>query len=119
MEQTMLKLTNENYYSPESAFYLVVFENTHSSGTLLYMRLTAKATSVVRHDLERVSDKTCCKYRMASGTAMTMYKDNDTSVTRGSATMKAERLDSYETASRLSPDDFPCSGVSRTNMSRT
>lgn len=71
------------------------------------MRLTAKATSAVRRDLERASDKTGCKYRMASGTAMTMYKDNDTSVTRGSATMKAERLDSYETVSRLSPDDFP------------
>ena len=50
----------------------------------------------MRHDPKRASDKT---YTIKAGLlpveAMTGVGDNDTSVIRGQATMKAGRLDSY------------------------
>lgn len=49
-------------------------------------------------DGERFS--TILKYPVATDMAMKRTRDNDTSVTRGSAIMKAERFDSYETASQ-------------------
>lgn len=74
--------------------------NTHSSGTLLYSR----ATKTVRHDpppsRRRRAIPACPKYRTATGTAMTGYGNNDTSVIRSPAIKKAGRLDAYGAASQ-------------------
>lgn len=72
--------------------------NIHSSGTLLVSRETlsrdCRCATTFRKE---VSDKT---YTMKAGllpvVAMTGTRNNDTSVIRGSAIMKAERWDSYE-----------------------
>ncbi len=49
-------------------------------------------------DDEGVSDTSDWKCRAALGLAMTTDSDNDTSVTRGPAIMKAGRLDAYESS---------------------
>ena len=55
------------------------------------------------------------KYPAATDKAMKRTRDNDTSVIRGPATMKAGRLDSYGAVSKPPSDVSHDPGVSRTS----
>ena len=55
------------------------------------------------------------KHPAATDKAMKRTRDNDTSVIRGPATMKAGRLDSYGAVSKPPSDVSHDPGVSRTN----
>ncbi|MCI8285770.1 MAG: hypothetical protein HFE90_11040 [Firmicutes bacterium] len=49
---------------------------------------------------KRASEKSICKRQAAPAWATTAHRDNDTSVTRGPATKKAGRFNSYGAASQ-------------------